>query len=212
MVVLAQKLAYLYPTANPQFDYRVVSEGGVDSVSLWVEARLGPQPSQSTLDAITEQQVLDAFANRAAQQAKAAATSAIDLGGTLSGSDLYRLIRAEALALMDAINLLRLAIPHPIVSITRSGSVATVTTRVAHGRVAGNPVVISGATLAAYNVSTTVATAPTGTTFTYAVTGTPATPAVGSLSWTEAEVPALLQITAAQVVTAIKAQIAATPE
>lgn len=176
----------------------MVWDGGLGNVRAMTGPEIAALPAQK--------------ATAAAIAAKASATSGIDAGGTLAGTDLYRLIRAEALALLDAINILRLAIPHPIVSITRTGTTATATTRVAHGRTTGNPVVISGATLAAYNVATTLASAPTATTFTYTVAGNPATPAVGSLSWTEAEVPALAQITAAQVVTSIKAQISATPE
>lgn len=147
-----------------------------------------------------------------AQRAKAAAQAAIDNGQLQVGDTVSRQTVGVVLAILDAINTLRAAIPHPIVSITRAGTVATVTTRVPHGRVAGNPVCITGTTLAAYNIATTVATAPTPTTFTYPVAGSPATPAVGSMSWTEAEVPALAAITVAQVVAAVKAKIAATAE
>jgi len=98
-----------------------------------------------------------------------------------SGKDsASKLARALAAVLLDEINVLRAAYPLPVTSITRSGTVATVTTRWAHG-LSGTPTLtIHGADVAAYNGSVVIAV--TGaTTFTYTVAGSPATPAAGSL-------------------------------
>ncbi len=63
-----------------------------------------------------------------------------------------------------------------IVSITRSGSTATVTTLTAHGWSTGEVVAIEGAAQSEYNIDATI-TVTGSTTFTYTVSGTPATPA-----------------------------------
>lgn len=63
-----------------------------------------------------------------------------------------------------------------ISSITRSSSIATVTTGSAHGFVAGQSVTISGATQDEYNGIQVILTTPDTTHFTYAVTVTAATP------------------------------------
>ena len=64
-------------------------------------------------------------------------------------------------------------------SITRTGSVATVTTATAHNFNTGDVATISGATETQYNGSFLV-TVTSATTFDYTVTGTPATPATGT--------------------------------
>lgn len=69
-----------------------------------------------------------------------------------------------------------------ISSITRSGSVATVTTTEAHGLTTGQTVTIAGADQDDYNISASV-TVLTSTTFTIAVAGTPATPATGTMTY-----------------------------
>ncbi len=66
-----------------------------------------------------------------------------------------------------------------ITSITRSGSVATVT-KTAHGYRKHNRITISGATQTEYNGTFRVESVIDANTFTYNVTGTPATPATGS--------------------------------
>lgn len=48
-------IQFLYPTAVPGEDYVYV--GGADVFHRWNEAKLGPEPTQATLDAVTEQQV-----------------------------------------------------------------------------------------------------------------------------------------------------------
>jgi hypothetical protein len=75
----------------------------------------------------------------------------------------------------------------PITSITRLGTVATVTTPVPHGFVAGNTVLIYGADQTQYDNGPTVNTAPftilsvpTPTTFTYTVSSAAITPATGA--------------------------------
>lgn len=100
-----------------------------------------------------------------------------------------KLITGPFLAALDEINILRAAIPHPITSITRVTTVATVTTPTAHGKIAGDPISIMGADVAGYNLTTTVATAPTGTTFTYTMGNAGVTPATGSMFYTNGAVP-----------------------
>ncbi len=65
------------------------------------------------------------------------------------------------------------------ISITRSGSTATVT-EASHGRAVSDVVKVSGATQSEYNVNAIVLTTPDANTWTYAVSGTPATPATGT--------------------------------
>jgi len=66
--------------------------------------------------------------------------------------------------------------------ITRSGSVATVTTEDAHGLTTGDVVTLAGADQAEYNISATVTVLST-TSFSVAVTGTPTTPVTGELTY-----------------------------
>lgn len=147
-----------------------------------------------------------------AQRAKAAATASIDSGALQAGVSLERLVRALAIVTMNEINILRAAIPHPITSITRVTTVATVTTPIAHGRTVGDAISIAGADVAGYNLTTTIATVPTGTTFTYTMANAGVTPATGSLSYTLGAVPDTPARVASQIVTAVKAQIALTAE
>ena len=67
--------------------------------------------------------------------------------------------------------------PQSVTQISRTGTVATVTTTIPHGFVAGNAVTITGSTNALYNGTYTIATAdPLTTTFTINVGTTPVTP------------------------------------
>jgi hypothetical protein len=66
-----------------------------------------------------------------------------------------------------------------VVSITRSGTTATLTTSAPHRFKVGDKVAISGATQTEYNGIVTI-TGVTATTFTYEVSGSPASPATGS--------------------------------
>lgn len=67
-----------------------------------------------------------------------------------------------------------------VTSITRSGSVATLTAT-AHGFVAGDVVLVSGANQTEYNGAFIISNV-TANTFDYTVTGTPATPATGTIT------------------------------
>lgn len=69
-----------------------------------------------------------------------------------------------------------------IATATAAANVATFTTAAAHKIKAGQPVKITGASVAAYNGYWNVATAPTSTTFTVALGSTPAAAAGGSLA------------------------------
>lgn len=74
--------------------------------------------------------------------------------------------------------------PQSVVSITRSGSTATVT-HTAHGYSTGMPVVIAGANETEYNTagsSPTSITVLDANTYTYTVSGSPATPATGTIT------------------------------
>lgn len=72
-------------------------------------------------------------------------------------------------------------------SVTRSGSVATVTTSTPHNYVTGQTITISGAVETDYN-GKFVITVTGASTFTYTVGGTPSTPATGSISCIQAAV------------------------
>ena len=118
-----------------------------------------------------------------------------------------KLERAGWMVLLAEVNRLWGAMPRYLTSITRSGTTATATTSAAHGLSVGAQVFVSGADAAAYNGLKTVATTPTATTFTYTgVGGNPATPALGSLSFTLAEVPPISR-TEAQVRAAIQSRL-----
>ena len=72
---------------------------------------------------------------------------------------------------------------YAVTSITRSGSVATVTTTATNSLEVGNTVIIAGAAQPEYNGTFTVASITTpGSVFTYAVSGAPATPATGTIT------------------------------
>jgi hypothetical protein len=116
-----------------------------------------------------------------------------------------KLARCIASALIDELNILRAAVWHPVTSITRSGTTATVTTTSAHGLSASQSVVIYGADASAYNGTITVATVPTSTTWTYTgVSGNPATPATGTILYALAAIPNTPARTMAQAKSAIQ--------
>jgi hypothetical protein len=176
----------------------MVWDAGIGNVRAMTSAEIAALPAQK--------------ATAAAQQEKAAATASVDNGSLQAGGKVDRLTVALAQVLRDEINIIRAAIPHPIVSITRVTTVATVTTPTAHGLAVNDPVSIMGADVAGYNVTTTVASIPTSTTFTYAMANAGTTPATGSMFYTLGAVPQMGARTMAQVVAAIKAKIAATAE
>lgn len=89
------------------------------------------------------------------------------------------------------------ATPVAITSITRSGTVATVTAT-SHGVIAGDYIVVTGAEQSDYNGTKKVLTVPTVNTLTYEVTGSPATPATvaeyfSGLRLHKAKVPFIVQ-------------------
>lgn len=174
-------------------------------------AATGPQRTQGASIVAAFDWSVAADATFVAQQAKAQATAGIDNGQLQVGDKIERLVRALALVLLDEINILRAAVPHPIVSITRVTTVATVTTLDPHGLNTGDPVRVMGTTLAAYNVAAT-ATVTSATVFTYPVAGSPVNPAVGSMFFSMGGIPSTQPRTTAQVIAAIKAKIAATAE
>ncbi len=59
---LGQKLKYLYPTAIEQVDYLAAqASNGTESIARWNTVKLGAQPSQAVLNAITDQQIADSI-------------------------------------------------------------------------------------------------------------------------------------------------------
>lgn len=73
--------------------------------------------------------------------------------------------------------------PRPATSVSRVGSVATLTTPTAHGLFTGQKVNVAGAAQADYNVSLTRITVVSTVVFTYPVSGSPASPATGSITY-----------------------------
>lgn len=69
-----------------------------------------------------------------------------------------------------------------VTSITRTGTVATVTTTAAHGYQAGDKVTIAAATPTDYNGLKTITSVLSPTVFTYTVSGSPVTPATGTIT------------------------------
>lgn len=118
-----------------------------------------------------------------------------------------KLLKAFVLTALDEINILRAAVPHPITSITRVTTTATVTTPTAHGKVAGDPISIMGADVASYNVTGTVLGVTNGTTFTYTMANSGATPATGSLFFSSGVVPQTASRTKAQLISAMTTKI-----
>ncbi len=69
-----------------------------------------------------------------------------------------------------------------VTSITRSGSLVTVTTTAEHGYTVDDFVTIAGADQTDYNGVFRLYSAPTSTTFTFVTTATPVTPATGTIT------------------------------
>ena len=69
-----------------------------------------------------------------------------------------------------------------VVSVTSTGTVATVTTTLAHGYYKGDTVNITGATPGGYNGAKVVTSTPSATVFTYTVTSGLVTPATGTIT------------------------------
>lgn len=67
-------------------------------------------------------------------------------------------------------------------SVTRSSTVATVTTPAAHPFAVGDRINVRGANQSEYNGIQVITSVPSSTTFTFNVSGSPATPATGTVS------------------------------
>ena len=95
-------------------------------------------------------------------------------------AEIVKLLRGLVELMTTELNNLYNACPRLVSSITRAGTVATVTTPVAHGLTTGRNVIVFGCDVPIYNGQKAI-TVTSPTTFTYpGVTGAPATPAVGS--------------------------------
>lgn len=117
------------------------------------------------------------------------------------------LLRAITSTLLDQMNVLRAATPHPLISLTRSGSTVTATTPVSHGLNSGDTVSIFGADQAGYAGQQTI-TGVTPNTFTFTIGTSPATPATGSILYVEGPIPGPTpQVTMPQAIQAIKNKI-----
>lgn len=114
------------------------------------------------------------------------------------------ILRAVVLIILDEINELRSQVIHPITSITRSGTVGTVVTPVAHGLATNDQVTIGGADVTTYRGLFTV-TVTNSTTFTVpGLTGSPVSPAAGTLYYFQGIPSATAPRTIAQLRTAIR--------
>lgn len=116
--------------------------------------------------------------------AQGVAASVIPLGTALaSGASIYT-TTANGTISAQVVN---------ISTITRSGTIATVTTVSNHGLASAVPVTIAGAVETDYNVSSAVITVTGLDTFTYPVAGSPSTPATGTITaaFTSVSVPVI---------------------
>ena len=114
--------------------------------------------------------------------AQGVAGGTVPLGATIaSGSDEYTTTASGTVSAQSI----------QVQSITRSGSIATLTTVNDHGLASAVPVTVSGAVETEYNVSAAAITVTGLNTFTYAVTGAPATPATGTIlaAFTSTSIP-----------------------
>lgn len=171
----------LYPPAlAAQIDTALSRTGTVVTVHVFSVTVTHPNlgaGDDATINSLIAAYVYDPLFVTSADTAAERAEAIVRLSGTDADGKLKRAIAA---VILDEINVLRASYPIPVVSITRSGTTATVTTRWAHGLANGLTVTIHGVDVAAYNGAVVIAGA-SGTTFTYTVAGSPATPATGSI-------------------------------
>lgn len=205
MVGIAAVLRFLYPAADPFRDWVVVNEGANDTIKYWNPA-LSAQPDNSTL---ANTLASGAFATWLAAHGGDATQTARRVAGNLvdGQTEDQVMLRALLLVLLDEINTIRAAMVHPITSITRVSTTATVTTPSAHG-LSNGTIAIFGATQVQYNGVQTI-TVTGANTFTFVVAGSPTTPATGTILYAMGAVPATLPRTANQLRTAIKTRITA---
>jgi len=125
MVTLAEAITVLYPSAQPLTDYRVQEDGTGAVLTAWNTAALGAQPSQATLDAVTQAQVDAALTALLRTQAKAL----YDLLTTHTGE--AKVVRALVAVLLDEINTLRGWLASFKTEVAAAASLADLKTRVA---------------------------------------------------------------------------------
>ena len=107
------------------------------------------------------------------------------LDDTLSIVDIAKLtplMRWDGTTVSRHLTGLAVAQPVSVTGITRTGTTATVTTAVAHGRATGDVVFIAGADQTDYNIEAEI-TVTGASTFTYEVANSPVTPATGTITW-----------------------------
>jgi uncharacterized phage protein gp47/JayE len=112
------------------------------------------------------------------------ATTLIPAGTLLTANSLSYTVTTNATISAQVVN---------VTSITRSGTIATVTTSSSHKLASNVPVTIAGAIETEYNITDAVITVTGLDTFTYQVSGSPTTPATGTITsaFTSASVPVL---------------------
>ena len=151
-------------------DFRATVDGTGLHI-LWLSAL--PQPSEAEIDAVDLSPA--AVLVRLNTTERSGATVA--LGGNRTA--LWKTLRGTLSVVVSEVNVILAALPRPMSSITRSGTVATATTPTAHG-LSNGTIAVFGADVAAYNGVKTI-TVTGATTFTFTVAGSPATPALGTL-------------------------------
>jgi len=112
----------LFPTAIPVEDYLVELVGATRTVIYWNTAKLGAQPNQATLDAVTQQQADDA--RLAVKRDNAAAL-------TTNGAAAGNVTRAIVAVLVDELNALRQWLASFKVEVAAATTLADLKTRVA---------------------------------------------------------------------------------
>lgn len=118
MVNKVPAILFLYPTAVPLTDFRVDSAGGVETITFWNAAKLGAQPSDATLAAVTQAQ---------ADSAVNAAKDAVQL----AAYDARSVLRASALVIADELNAHALKINAILTAVDNASTFANLKTAIA---------------------------------------------------------------------------------
>ena len=108
MPSMHDSLTVLYPTGQLDFDWTITEDAGVTYISYW-SGRLGQQPSQATIDAVTQAQIdaAKALKYRIAAKLSLAATkaeAAVDRALLLIVLDEFNLHSAKTNAILTAID------------------------------------------------------------------------------------------------------------
>lgn len=119
--MLASKILHLYPNASPLSDFRVRSINGVETIEFWSVA-LGAEPSQATLDAVTQGQIDSSTLTKAYTRAKALLTS---------DDDISRKDKAVLLTILDELNLHATKINDILTAIDGAATLAAMKTAIA---------------------------------------------------------------------------------